>query len=492
MLWLRTHENGWACMVAGQPGQMRRSLGPKKSRAGAMNTPRPFVLLVGDDPQSGAPDSRQPTYPMKTTRIAFLVPAITFAMLPPQSLTAQDKPTPAVEALLKKIDSMCGQPAGKARSLTITGTYAIRFEGAATDTPVAQGTYKEHYVGDHLARHKSDMGEHGALERGVAKNLVWEVDPAMGAKVHLAVHAGAVRRHFAIMAGRSPRSMYQKFEQVDTEHVDGSKHTVLRMTPKVGKPDTWFVTSDGRVSRIDTALPSPESSGAGTGLDDMMAATILFDDWRKVGDAMLPHARKMKMGPAIVSYTCKKIATGGKIPDATFVPPTAIGKLDRTAAAPAFGADGKPNYQVVERKPQHVASIRVKCKPSEVAQQLATLLPEVMTQVSASGAQIAGAPFSRYHKMGKDVMELEAGVPVKKPFEERGRVKNSKLPGGKVASCWHVGPYHQLGSAHAGLTAYIVKNQLEANGGPWEIYWTDPGMVKDTSKWRTQLFAPLK
>ena len=32
---------------------------------------------------------------------------------------------------------------------------------------------------------------------------------------------------------------------------------------------------------------------------------------------------------------------------------------------------------------------------------------------------------------------------------------------------------------------------LEAAGGPWEVYWTNPGMVPDPAKWRTQIFAPL-
>ena len=32
----------------------------------------------------------------------------------------------------------------------------------------------------------------------------------------------------------------------------------------------------------------------------------------------------------------------------------------------------------------------------------------------------------------------------------------------------------------------------ERGGGAWEVYWTDPGVVPDSSKWRTQLFMPIE
>ena len=73
-----------------------------------------------------------------------------------------------------------------------------------------------------------------------------------------------------------------------------------------------------------------------------------------------------------------------------------------------------------------------------------------------------------------------------------GRVENSELPAGKAITCWHVGPYDQLSQAHEGLRAHLTAKKLTPRGGCWEIYWTDPGMVPDPKKWRTQLFAPIE
>lgn len=402
------------------------------------------------------------------------------------------KVAPEVAALLKKVDARLGMPAGKDRCLILRGDYTIHFGGAANGQPVMKGAFSEHYRGASHSRHRSELGDYGALERGTSPQRAWESDPAMGAKVLQGVQDAAVRRYYANMAGRSPRELYREIAAAGEQKLGEVACTVLRMEAASGKPDRWWVDADGRVRRIATHLPSPESAPAGAQMDDLEAASIDFADWRKVGGVELPFRRTMTMGPAIVTYRCKTIERVDAIEDATFVPPKAVQKARTEAVEPAFGADGKPNYQLVQRQQQHVASIRVKCKPADLSKQLAILLPEVMAHVQAVGAKMAGAPFSRYHKMGEAEIELEAGIPVKAPFEEKGRVKNGTLPAGKAASCWHVGPYHGLGKAHQGLGAWVATQKLTPRGGPWEVYWTDPGMVPDPKKWRTQLFAPVK
>lgn len=405
---------------------------------------------------------------------------------------AQDRPDPAVQALLQKIDTSRGQPTAKPRSLTIRGTYSIAFEGAPGDQPVAKGRFEEWFVGADLARHRSDMGEFGALERGIRGDLVWEVDPAMGAKVHRGAHASAVRRYCAAMAALRPQDLFTRVEAAGEKPVDDRPCTVLSLVPKEGKPDRWYVAADGRVVRIDTHLPAPEAADAGAGMDDLMPATITFGDWRKVDGATLPFARTLRMGPATVAFTCSEIVAGAEIDRARFTPPDAIAKAaEKPPEGPAFDADGKPNYRIVERKAQPVASIRIRCKPNEISKQLAILLPEVMTHLNAVGARMAGAPFSRYHAYGPDGIDLEAGIPVQAAFEAGGRVANSELPAGRAVTCWHVGPYEKLSAAHAALAEHLAQQKLEASGGPWEVYWTDPGMVPDPAKWRTQLFAPV-
>ncbi len=409
---------------------------------------------------------------------------------PPSRPAAEN---PDLTALLARIDKTRGTPkSDPPLSLRVEGTYTVVIDGAAGGQPVAKGAFRESFVGTDQARHTSEMGPMGALERGLVGDLAWEVDPAMGAKIHRGANAAVVRRFFAVLRGDSPRKLYQSFEWLHAEAIDGREHRAVRMVAAEGPPDIWFVDADGVVSRVEMYLPAPESADATFAIDDGMRARIGFADWKDVDGVQRAYTRTIRMGYATVSMTCTKITSPAKIEAKTFAPPAAIEKLEPAATGPAFGADGKTNYQIIAREAQPVASIRIKCKPSEISTQLAVLLPEIMAHLNASGAAMAGAPYSRYHAFGPDEMDLEAGIPVREAIPEKGRIKNGTLPAGRTVTCWHIGPYHDLSKAHAALQAHMNSEKLVARGGPWEVYWTDPGMVPDSSKWRTQIFAPIE
>ncbi|HEX6811750.1 MAG TPA: GyrI-like domain-containing protein [Planctomycetota bacterium] len=405
--------------------------------------------------------------------------------------TARKPAEPAVEELLAKIAANRGVPAGtKDASIAFEGTFSVSFKDMPA--PVMKGAFGEFFVGKDLARCTCEMGGFGAMERGIHKDAVWEVDPSLGAKVHRGDNAAAARRYFALLRGEDPRSVYQEFTKTGTQAIDGRDVTVLRMTAAEGKPDVWYVDADGNVVRVDMALPAPESADATWGISDLMDSEITFADWQKVEGGRFPMRRTQQMGPATMSYVCSKITVGASIGAAKFTPPEAVAKVKNEPTLPAIGPDGKPTYQVIDRQLQHVASIRIKVKPAEISTQLGIVLPEVWAHLNAVSAKMAGPPFARYHTFSDTDIDLEAGIPVQKPIEAKGRIVNSELPAGKTVTCWHIGPYEKLKGAHEGLQAHLAEKKLKARGGPWEVFWTDPGMVPDPSKWKTQLFAPIE
>ncbi len=87
---------------------------------------------------------------------------------------------------------------------------------------------------------------------------------------------------------------------------------------------------------------------------------------------------------------------------------------------------------------------------------------------------------------------MEAGVGVSRPIEGNESVRPGTLPGGRVLSAWHVGPYDTLTRTHQRLEAWMRQQGLESAGASWELYWTDPGMQPDSSKWRTQILMPVR
>jgi effector-binding domain-containing protein len=405
--------------------------------------------------------------------------------------TPAPKPSPidpAIAALLAKIAAN-GRDAS-ATSLLLEGTYEVTFQGAPE--PVAKGACREVFVGKELSRSTSDLGDMGKMENGMQGDLVWSVDPSLGARLHRGTAAAATRRMAAASRQADPRETYREFAVVDGATIDGEPCTGIRMTPAEGRPDVFFVDAAGRVRRIVTALPAPESADAAFGMDDLMETTITYSDFRTEDGRTFARKRTLAMGPATVTTTLTRVRVGEKVDPAVFAPPPAVAEIELAPLQPAFDAEGKPTYQIVARKVQPVASIRVKIKASEISKQLAILLPEVYAHVNATGAKTAGPPFSRYHSVADGEIDIEAGIPVQKPIEAKGRVVNSELPAGRTVTCWHKGPYDQLSGAHEALQAHLASQKLKARGGAWEVYWTDPGMVPEPSKWKTQLFAPIE
>ncbi|MEZ5963416.1 MAG: GyrI-like domain-containing protein [Planctomycetota bacterium] len=421
----------------------------------------------------------------------FLALVTFFFVLAGTPALAQAKADAATRARIAEIDAARGVSHLPA-TLSIGGTYQVFMAGMPADKPVAAGDFSEVFVGDDQARHTSEMGAFGKMERGVTPALCWEVEPSFGAKRYDGVAGATVRRYFALLRGARIDVMYAEVSAEGSQDLEGRAHHVLRMKPAAGAADTWYVDAATHLpSRIDMALPSPDSAAASVEMGETIASKLWFGDWRNVGGCVYAHRRRLEMGPATVVSTCAKIERDVEIAATRLQPPAAVTELrPKPATEPIDGDDAKA--EVVQRQAQAVASIRLECTSDEISKTMAVALPEVMAQVTASGGRIAGPPFARYHTFAADKVDMEVGVPVAKPITEKGRVKNSELPGGKVATAWHIGPYDKLGGAHEALAKFARERGLRGSGGPWEIYWTDPGMVPDPQKWRTQLFLPVE
>ncbi len=144
-----------------------------------------------------------------------------------------------------------------------------------------------------------------------------------------------------------------------------------------------------------------------------------------------------------------------------------------------------------ELKPQLVMSIRGKTTTAAIAATIGEYLREVWQYVEAIGGNFAGPPFTRYHKISGDDVELEAGLPVSETLPAAERVQAGELPGGEAVVTMHFGPYEQLPAAGEALNAWLKQNGRAAAGPNWEVYWTDPSKVKNPKEWKTEVIKPL-
>ena len=147
--------------------------------------------------------------------------------------------------------------------------------------------------------------------------------------------------------------------------------------------------------------------------------------------------------------------------------------------------------EIRQMPPRHAATVREKIARDDMTEALGRSYQAVGAAIAKQGVEADGAPFARYHDFG-DTIDLEAGMPVAAPVAQDGDVKPSVLPGGPAAIAVHRGPYEGLAATYDAIGTWIEQSDREANGGPWEIYLTDPGTEPDPANWLTEIIWPLK
>lgn len=134
-------------------------------------------------------------------------------------------------------------------------------------------------------------------------------------------------------------------------------------------------------------------------------------------------------------------------------------------------------------------------------------VPRAVVRRQVSRAELSAAvrdacgrawAFARSHnlKAGHNVavywdgsIRLDAGVELTANFAEEEGIVHSATPAGLTAFVAHVGPYDQLGAAHAAIREWCTAQGCRLAGPNWEIYghWQTEWNT-DPSKIRTDIF----
>ena len=149
-------------------------------------------------------------------------------------------------------------------------------------------------------------------------------------------------------------------------------------------------------------------------------------------------------------------------------------------------------FGTTELAAQPILGIRTSTTMDEIGNVIGPLFGEVYGYIQQSGHKPAGMPLAIYHSMPGDSVELECAMPIASPLAGSGRIQAGELPAGTAVTVTHIGPYDTLGQTWAALTEWMKSRGLDAAAAPWEVYATDPGAEPDSSKWRTDIFFPVR
>jgi AraC family transcriptional regulator len=153
------------------------------------------------------------------------------------------------------------------------------------------------------------------------------------------------------------------------------------------------------------------------------------------------------------------------------------------------GPSSKIELRVVQ--PHQTASVRDTVPEGDVTQAIGRSFQAVREALAKQSVDATGSMYVRWHEFGEQV-DMEAGIMVDATITQDGDVKPGKLPGGPAVMAVHAGPYEGLKATYDALEAWLARAGRTANGGPWEIYLTDPSAEPDAAKWLTEIIYPLR
>jgi len=141
----------------------------------------------------------------------------------------------------------------------------------------------------------------------------------------------------------------------------------------------------------------------------------------------------------------------------------------------------------VELKEQPTAVVRGLVPKAAIAEFLGGVFGEVMRVIGSQGVHPDGMPSGCYVPT-PDGLQVEAGFPTSALVEPSGRVVPSSLPVGPAIQVLHMGPYSAVPAAYGATEAWLVDNNREATGPPWETYLDGPEVAEP----RTIVYVPCR
>jgi effector-binding domain-containing protein len=139
----------------------------------------------------------------------------------------------------------------------------------------------------------------------------------------------------------------------------------------------------------------------------------------------------------------------------------------------AIGTRPALTPEIVELPERHAAVVGIDGPVEDMPRLMGEAFGLTAQAITGSGAVIAGPPFARYHGFGERI-QAEVGFPFTGSLVTTDRVKESILPGGRLVTSTHVGPYEEIAGAWDRAAAWMREHELKATGAPWECYLTGP------------------
>lgn len=157
--------------------------------------------------------------------------------------------------------------------------------------------------------------------------------------------------------------------------------------------------------------------------------------------------------------------------------------------------DSSPDITVEEAAAISYIGVTTSMQTAEmenISQTMGNNFGKIMSYLNGKNLKMKGAPMSLYPEMTDEQLTMINAIPVDGEISsDDPDIQYGTTGGGSVVKAVHRGDYRLLPATYAEVTQYIADHDLQQTGAPYEVYVTDPGVVRDTSEWVTEVYFPV-
>ncbi len=146
----------------------------------------------------------------------------------------------------------------------------------------------------------------------------------------------------------------------------------------------------------------------------------------------------------------------------------------------------------VQSKAFNYIGIREKVSFKEIGLKMESIMNELMVFVKKNNLKMTNVPFSISYSVANDTIDFETAMPV-----EQCKAVSPKIHIGQMNECNAVvldyyGPYNKIKKGYNSINNWIFDNKKKITGAPFEMYFTNPLIDKDSTKWLTKIYYPVE
>lgn len=126
-----------------------------------------------------------------------------------------------------------------------------------------------------------------------------------------------------------------------------------------------------------------------------------------------------------------------------------------------------------------IAGVTIRTNLKRIANDMQTGFGQLMQGLMQHRCETVGPPMSIYYDVLDEDNEGSVGIctPVSAAVTGNDNFHSKELPGGRIVTTVHHGPYEELSSAYHSVFAWMAEQGHELSDAPREIYLNDPRTV---------------